>query len=100
MRIKTKGDYYMKKKVNKIPVFKSRDAEAKFWETHSLADYWDEFKDVDLLVELQKVKDETVVVRLQKNLKERLERIARAKGLNVSALARMWLMEKLQSSRF
>ena len=30
----------------RIPDFKSRAEEAKFWDTHSLADYWDEFKPV------------------------------------------------------
>ena len=27
-----------------IPEFTSREEEAEFWDTHSLADYWDEFK--------------------------------------------------------
>jgi hypothetical protein len=89
----------MKKKVSKIPNFKTREEEAKFWDTHSFADYWDEFKDVDLLVDLHKPKEETVVVRLQKSVKDRLEKVARSKGINVSALTRMWLMEKLQSNR-
>lgn len=88
----------MKKKVNKIPKFKNREEEAKFWDTHSFADYWDEFKDIDLVVELHKPKDETIIVRLQKSLKDKLDKIARSKGLNMSSLARLWLMEKLQSS--
>lgn len=88
----------MKKKVSKIPEFKNREEEAKFWDTHSFADYWEEFKDVDLVVELHKPKDETIIVRLQKGLKGKLEKIARSKGLNMSSLARLWLMEKLQSS--
>ena len=37
----------MKKK--KLPVFKSEDEEAKFWGTHSLADYIHEFEPVDEL---------------------------------------------------
>lgn len=87
----------MKKKVkSRIPDFKTVEEEAHFWDTHSFADYWDEFEDVDLVIELHKPKDETVVVRLQKSLKERLEKVAKSKGLNVSALARMWFMEKLQ----
>jgi CopG antitoxin of type II toxin-antitoxin system len=44
----------MKKKTNKIPKFKSKDEEAKFWDTHSFADYWDEFKPVDIIVKLVK----------------------------------------------
>jgi hypothetical protein len=84
------------KKKTKIPKFKTREEEAKFWDTHSFADYWDEFEDIDLVVALNKPRDETLVLRLQKGLKIRLEKVAKAKGLNVSALARMWLMEKLQ----
>ena len=84
------------KKKTRIPKFKTRKEEAKFWDTHSLADYWDEFEDVDIVFELHKPKEETVVVRLQRNLKTRLEQVAKSKGLNVSALTRMWLMEKLQ----
>lgn len=87
------------KKKSRIPKFRSYAEEAKFWDTHSLADYWNEFKDIDIAFELQKPKEETVVVRLQKNLKTKLEQIAKSKGLNVSALTRMWLMEKLQSGR-
>lgn len=90
----------MKKKVSRIPKFKNYEEEAKFWDTHSFADDWDEFKDINLVVELHKPKDETIIVRLQKNLKDKLGKIAKSKGLNMSSLARLWLMEKLQSSRF
>lgn len=91
----------MKKKKNKLPDFDkmSLEEEAKWWDNHDLGDYWDEFKDVDIIFELQKPKDETVVVRLQKSLKERLEKVAKAKGLNISSLARMWLIERLQASK-
>ena len=98
MQIKKKGDYYMAKKARKIPKFKTIEEEAEFWDTHSLADYWDEFKDVDLVIDLQKPKEETLVLRLQKNIKEKLELAAKSKGISISSLARMWLMEKLQSS--
>lgn len=73
--------------------------EAKWWDTHDMGDFWDELEDVDIVFELHKPKTETVVVRLQENLKDRLEKVAKAKGLNVSALARMWIAEKLQSTR-
>lgn len=87
----------MKKKINKIPKFKNLDEEAKFWDTHSLADYWDDWKDVNIVVDLEKPKDETLVLRLQKTIKDKLEKIARSKGLNVSTLARMWLIERLNT---
>lgn len=92
----------MKKRKNKLPDFNkmTREEEANWWDSHDLGDYWDEFKDVDIVFELHKPKEETLILRLQKSVKKRLEGIAKTKGLNVSALARMWLMEKLQSSRF
>lgn len=99
MQIKKKERGSMKKrKADKIPNFKSYKEEAEFWDTHSLADYWDKWKDVDIVFDLDKPRDETLVVRLQKDLKEKLEKIARSRGLNLSTLARMWLIEKLHSS--
>lgn len=89
----------MKKRVRRIPKFKTREEEAKFWDTHSLVDYWDKFEDANLVVELHKPKEETLVLRLQKGLKDKLERSAKSQGLNISALARMWLMEKLRSNQ-
>lgn len=89
---------YMKKK-NRIPKFKTYKEEVKFWDTHNITDFTDETEDVDIIFELDKPRNETLIVRLQKDFKDKLEKTARSKGLNVSTLARMWLTEKLQSSR-
>lgn len=85
----------MKKKRTKIPKFKTLEEEAKFWDTHSFADYWDELEDVDIVVELEKPRDETIVLRVQKQVKDKLDKFARSLGLNLSTLVRMWIMEKL-----
>jgi len=89
----------MTKRKSRIPKFKTIEEEAKFWDTHSLSDYWDEFKDVDIVFDLQKPKQETLILRLQKEVKNKLEKVAKSKGLSVSSLARIWLMEKLQTSK-
>ncbi|MCL5431918.1 MAG: BrnA antitoxin family protein [Patescibacteria group bacterium] len=83
-----------KKKNDPIPKFKNYKEEAEFWDTHSLADYWDKWKDVDLVFELDGPREASLVLRLQMAFKNRLKQIARRKGLDVSTLARMWLMEK------
>lgn len=88
----------MIKKKSRVPKFKSTREEAEFWDTHSFADYWDELEDVDLVFELDKPRDETIVLRVQGDIKERIERLARSKGLNLSTLARVWFMEKLQEN--
>lgn len=91
----------MKKKKFKFPDFDkmSYKEEAKWWDTHSFADFWDELEDVDIVFELDKPRDETLVVRLQKDIKDRLKKVAQQKGLNPSTLTRMWILEKLQYQR-
>ncbi len=90
----------MKKKKIKFPDFDkmSYQEEARWWDTHDMGDFWDELEDIDIVFELKKPRDETLIVRLQKEFKERLEKAARRRGLNVSTLARMWLIEKLRES--
>ena len=87
----------MKKKKSRIPDFKTYKEEAHFWDTHNVTDFEGETEDVEIVFDLDKPRDETLMVRLQKDLKDRLERIARSKGLNLSTLARMWLLEKYSS---
>ena len=101
MQRKKKGKMYMKKKKFKFPDFNkmSYEEEANWWDTHDLGDFWDELEDVDIVVDLKKPKEEALVVRLQKELKDRLRKIAYRKGLNVSTLARMWLLEKLRTAK-
>lgn len=98
MLIKTREGVYMrKKKIDKIPEFKSYKEEAEFWDTHSLSDYWDKWEDVDIVFDLDRPKEETLIVRLQKNLKERLEKLAKRRGVSLSTLARILLTERLRT---
>ncbi len=81
-----------------IPKFKNGEEAAEWFDAHDLADYWHELEPVDVDFQLEKPRDENIVIRVQKPIKDRLDRIARSKGLNLSSLARMWLIEKLQSA--
>ena len=76
-----------------IPPFKTLDEEADFWDTHDVS----EFGKVPLmeLPLLETEKEESLTVRLQKSVKTKLTRVARAKGVNVGTLTRMWLIERL-----
>lgn len=98
---KKRGESCMKKKKNKLPDFSKMtyQEEANWWDTHDLGDYWDEFKDIDIVVNLHKPKEEKIIVRLQKDLKDKMGKIAKAKGITLSALARMWLSEKLLATK-
>lgn len=97
MLVRKKGKLFMKKK-SRIPRFKSLEEEAHFWDTHSITDFEDETEDVEIVFDLYKPKEETLVLRLQKGVKEKLEKEAKKKGLNVSSLARLWLTQRLHSS--
>lgn len=90
----------MKKKKRRIPLFKSVEEEAHFWDTHDFTDYEDELTDVDILFEVDAPHEETLVLRVRKDLKNYLQKEARMQGLNVSTLARMWLMEKIRSEYY
>ena len=48
--------------------------------------------------ELDKPRRETIVLRVQESIKKNMERFARSRGLNLSTLARMWIMEKLEEN--
>ncbi len=88
----------MTKKKSRIPKFKTYEEEANFWDTHEFTEFEDELEDVEIVFELNKPRDEAIVLRVQKDLKEKLDKKARSMGLNLSTLARMWLMEKLQEN--
>ena len=85
------------KKKSRIPKFKSIEEEAHFWDTHSIVDYEDEMENVEIIFDLKNTRDATLVVRVQSAIKQKLEKLARKKGLNASTLSRMWLIEKLKS---
>lgn len=77
-----------------IPEFKSREEEAKFFDTHDMADYQHEFKTVK--VRFAKNLSEGITVRFDKATIEKLRGIAHEKGVGPTTLARMWIMEQLR----
>ena len=80
--------------MKKIPKFKTREDEARFWNTHSIADYKNELKKIN--VEVAKPLKMTFTVRLDSETIRKLDQVAREKGLGPRTLARMWLLEKLK----
>ncbi len=76
-----------------IPEFKSREEEAKFWDTHSLADYWDEAEPVR--VRFGKNLSQGITIRFDPESLFRLRQHARQKGIGPATLARMWILERL-----
>lgn len=81
-------------KKNKIPQFKNRKDLAAWWDTHDVADHLDMVRPVSIKFNLGKPKEETVMFRLNKDVKQYFTQVARDKGLTISSLLRMWMMEK------
>ncbi len=98
MKKKYKGPLYPTGADGKIPAFTSYEEEANFWDTHSFTEFEDQLEDVDIVFELDRPREETLVLRVQKNLKQAIEKIARRNSLNPSALTRMWLTEKVNEA--
>lgn len=77
-----------------IPEFASREEEAEFWDTHDLADYWDEFKRTR--VRFAKNLSQGITIRLDPETLDTLRAYAKEKGIGPTTLARMWILEHLR----
>lgn len=79
---------------SRIPEFTTREEEAKFWDTHNITDYWDEFKPVG--VRFAKNLSKGITIRLNPETLAELRARAKAKGIGPTTLARMWILEHLR----
>ena len=84
-------------KKSRVPGFASREEEAAFWETHSLADYWDEFKPVR--VRVAKNLSEGITIRLDPETLRTLRSLAHENGIGPTTLIRMWILEHLKDAQ-
>lgn len=88
----------MKKLIKPIKPFKSLEEEAEFWDTHDLSPIFDNPKvPLSVLPLIEKEKEEMLTIRIQKSIKAKITKLAHSKGINPTTLARMWLIEKVQS---
>lgn len=79
--------------MKKIPKFKSDADAARFWETHSFADYHRDTKEAEIV--FVKRPKKTVAIRLDPDDIKTVEAIAGRKGLSYTSLLRMWIKEHL-----
>jgi predicted DNA binding CopG/RHH family protein len=79
---------------SRIPDFTSRDEEARWFDTHDMADYQDEFHTVK--VRFAKNLSENINIRLDPDSLYKLRSEAYEKGVGPTTLARMWIMEHLR----
>lgn len=74
--------------------FSSIDEAAEFWDTHSLADYWAETREVEIEVRAPRRRRVTLAPELAAKVAER----ARREGISVETLVNVWVAERLHAT--
>jgi hypothetical protein len=82
-----------RKQKSRIPVFKSLDEAADFWDKHDTTDFEDEFKEVDLRFAQPLI--HVLEVELDSKSINRLFALAESKGVNPIDLVRSWISERV-----
>ncbi len=65
---------------------------AEFWDTHDLADYWDQTEPVEFEVDIQ---SEATYYALERRRSQELSRTADEHGVSAETLLNIWVQEKL-----
>jgi predicted phosphatase len=79
-------------KANKIPEMDSVQELARFWDKHEITDFEDDLEEVSEPV-FQRAK--VVVLHLEPNEADRVEKLAKSKGVSNSDLVREWVLEHI-----
>ncbi|HYN87345.1 MAG TPA: CopG family antitoxin [Ardenticatenaceae bacterium] len=66
-----------------------------FWDTHSLADYWEQTHEVEFEVRARRRRR----ITLDPDVYEAVEAEARARGVQPETLVNLWLAERIQLVR-
>ncbi len=67
---------------------------AEYWDSHSLADHWDETEEVDIEVRAERRRRVTVAPEVY----SQVESQARRQGVMPETLINLWLAERLQKA--
>ena len=78
----------------KIPELKSYGEVAEFWDTHSLADYWEQTEPAEF--EISPHARGRYLVSVDRDLLCRVQRVARVRGLSIESLVNLLLDQRLR----
>ncbi|NUO83512.1 hypothetical protein HUU05_25850 [candidate division KSB1 bacterium] len=77
-----------------IPDFKSYQEAAEFWDTHSLADYWDQTEPAEFEVANQVRR--RYLVPVDRDLIGRVQQVARVRGVTTESLVNLLIEQRLR----
>ena len=81
-------------RTSSISKAKTIDEIGDFWDTHSLADYWDQTREVHF--EVSEVLRNRVTLNLE--LYSRIKTVAQRRGISPETLVNAWLEERLRQT--
>jgi hypothetical protein len=67
---------------------------AEFWDTHSLADYWDQTHEVEFEIRAQRRRR----VTLDPEVYSQVEALAHRRGIQPETLVNLWIAERVQEA--
>ena len=82
---------------SRIPIFKTIEEEAAFWDTRSSEEFADELIPVENVKFVKARSKKALTVRFDEDMFEEFAREAREKGIGPSTLARMVILEHLRA---
>lgn len=77
-----------------LPTFTSYEDMARFWDTHSLTDYWDQTEPETF--EIAPEGRRRYVVAVDREVLGRLQRLARTRGISSESLTNLLLEQRLR----
>jgi hypothetical protein len=81
-----------KDKVTSISKAKSIEEIGDFWDTHSLADHWDETREASFTVRATRRRRVTI----DPDVYGQIEVLARQRGISTETLVNLWVAERLK----
>ncbi len=84
-----------KKKTTGISKASDPEQIGEFWDTHSLADYWDETHEVEFEVRAKRRRR----ITLDPEVYAQVEAQARQRGISPETLVNLWLSERLPDAK-
>ena len=76
-----------------IPTFESYEEMAELWDSHSVADYWDETEPVEF--EISPGARRRYLVAVDRDLLTRIQKLAQVRGVSTESLVNLLLAESL-----
>ncbi|MBI3815759.1 MAG: hypothetical protein HY279_14985 [Nitrospinae bacterium] len=86
----------MKKHKSSVSQATSYKEIGEFWDTHDLSDFWDKTKEASFEVDIE---SEATYYAVDKMLSEKIQSIAKKRGVTADTLINLWVQEKLQEQK-